>query len=1346
MTRKLRLIVPFLLLFAGTASSQDYVPAELEGWQQWVLEGREYLECPFHFDRRATERGDYLCAWPGTLAIGVTQGGGDFAQQWTVEGDEQWIALPGGLEHWPDRVAANGRAVTVVARNNMPSVRLAPGSYEISGRFVWEERPGVLPLPPESGLLRLVVDGRVVERPELNGNGVFLGERKRDERTVDSVRSVVYRLIADDVPTRLVTRLQIDVSGSVREETFGPVLPDGFVPLSLNSQLPARLEADGRLRLQLRPGSWVVYLNARGPAVLDAVQAWPQGENLPADEIWSYQSNDRLRITAADGPPPVDPLQVGVPGGWETLPAFRVAAGETLAITERSRGVLAASNELALERTMWLDFGGEGFIVRDAITGAMRTDWRLDMASPYDLLAAAEYGENLLITKGGQEGRTGIEVRSTDVDLETLGKSNTRGAMPATGWETRFAAVKAELNLPPGHKLLTASGVDKAHGSWLDNWKLLDFFLVLIITIAVWRLFTPTAGAVALFALVLSYQEPFAPTWLWLNLLVAIALLRVAPEGRLFQVVRGYQLLSAAALVIALVPFVANQLRIAIYPQLEPQYNQYAIYDMVDEPLAHPGMVATPASVDAGRESVAKLSPFEDAALEEVVVYSNSMPARRFSRHAPNAIVQAGPGVPSWRWNSYRLRWSGPVDTGQEMRLVILPRWLVSFLRFVEVGLLLLFAGLVAAEITGRQWRLPGGLMQGAARAASILMVCSVAWLASPVAEAQTPDPELLQELARRLAEPPECVPRCAEIVTADVRIETASVEVELGIHALEDVAIPLPGSAGGWRPMAVLVNGSADARVIRQADGTYRLRVAPGRQRVILSGPMPTADSVEIPFPTPARVVTVTSEGWAVAGVKDRRLLSGSLQLSRLQREGSEVVRWESSRFPVFATITREIALDLDWGVTTTVNRVAPAEGALTLEIPVVDGESILSGDFEVSDGHVLVTMGPQQRSVSWSSNLPRQSPLSLRTPPDAPWKETWSVGVGNIWHASFDGVPESNIEDRNDGARVAWFDPRAGEELVITASRPEAAAGTTLAFDSVSLDVDYGSRSSDASLVLHYRSTQGAQHVLRLPPEAEVTAVEIDGIEQTLRAQDAELTLPILPGEHLVEVSWRAPGGMSWRTLTPAVDLGAPASNIELAISRPVNRWLLGTTGPQLGPAVLYWPELVALILFAVILGRIGLSPLGTRHWLLLGLGFSTFSWSVLALVAVWLFACGLREKLGAGGLDWWRFNLVQLAIGGLTVIALLAIVTTLPQGLLGTPDMHVTGHNSFGTELGWFADRSDSLLPVASAFTVPMWIYKALILGWALWLSFSLVRWLPWVWRCFSGDGFWRKQVKA
>ena len=145
------------------------------------------------------------------------------------------------------------------------------------------------------------------------------------------------------------------MSGGVREESFGPLLPEGFVPLWLNSPIPAKFEADGTL-LQVRPGSWEIELAARGPKVLDAIQTPAVGRNLPGSEIWSYRANDRLRVSAVEGLPPVDPLQSGVPRQWASLPAFRVEAEALFAIAERSRGLVSPSNDLQLKRTIWLDF------------------------------------------------------------------------------------------------------------------------------------------------------------------------------------------------------------------------------------------------------------------------------------------------------------------------------------------------------------------------------------------------------------------------------------------------------------------------------------------------------------------------------------------------------------------------------------------------------------------------------------------------------------------------------------------------------------------------------------------------------------------------------------------------------------------------------------------------------------------------------------------------------------------------------------------------------------------------------------------------------------------------------
>lgn len=1329
---------------SDSRADEVFVPPALEEWREWVLQDHTYRQCPLLNNSNAAGPGDFVCAWPGQLEIDVDAERGRFTQSWTVYAEETWLPLPGDGAYWPDSVTADGRSIQVTDRNGTPSVRLGPGNHRFSGQFEWDQRPRELRIPPQSGLIALQVDGRAIENPHRRDGRLFLGEARGTGRVVDAVTTEVYRLLIDDVPTRLTTRIRIQVSGSVREETFAPALPDGLTPLALASQLPARLEADGRLRVQLRPGAWEIALTARADRVLDTLTLPQAEQNLPEVEIWSYRDEPALRVTAPGGLDPVDPRSTDVPDDWRDYPAFRITPGDTLEIVERSRGMAAGDNRLSLDRRLWLNFDGDGFVATDAVSGKMRTGWRLDMPSPYRLLSASERGQELLVTRGVSGESTGVELREADVKLQSLASKSGRGEMPVTGWDTRFASVATTLFLPPGHKLLAAPGVDNAGASWLGRWQLLDLFLLLIITVASWRLFGRTAGLVVLLALGLSFHEPEAPVWSWLNLLAAIALMRVAPAGRLRQTVRTYLALSALTLVLMLVPFLATQLRIAIYPQLEPQ-------TLPVVPLARTLPVAemqAPASMPAkaARDLAAGVVSSDESAIQEVMV-TGQKARQPLARYAPDAILQAGAGMPDWQWNAYALRWAGPVDADQTMRLLILPRWAVTLLRFVEVALLLSFTAILAAEIFRRRWRLPGGLAIGS-RSAGILLAglfLGAGLTQAPDVHAEIPDPDLLHELETRLTAPPDCVPRCAEIADARIDVSANNISMRLGIHALEAVAIPLPGNERGWRPQLVALEGASKVEVLRRGPGILWLHVPAGRHVVNLGGRTGDADSLEIAFPSPPRVVRVSSEGWLVDGVRDRRLTSGALELTRQRQERDTPVaaRWESSRFPAFASVRREFGLGLvDWELTTVVERVAPAQGVLTMELPLVEGELVTSDNVTVEAGRVLVSMPAGARQFVWRSTLPPGGELTLSAEDGAPWREIWSFGISNTWRVEFDGVPESDPDYTFATRRMPVFYPRGGESLTMTASRPEAVPGATLAFDSVDLDVEQGVRSSTMTLELDYRSTRGAQHVLRLPEDAAVTEVRIDGSVEPIRAEQGVLTMPVVPGEHRVSVRWQSDRPVGMAMSTPVVDLGAPASNIELGVSLPGNRWLLATSGPRIGPAVLYWSELALLIVFAVVLGRIDWTPLGTRHWLLLGIGFSTFNWPVLGMVIGWLLICGARERWRTN-LDRARYNLVQIGIATATVVSLLAIVVSLPAGLLGRPDMHVRGFGSGDRQLSWLADASESVLPVATAWSLPMWTYKTLILAWALWFSFALLRWLPWVWQGFAREGLWRSK---
>src|SRR6185503_20383203 len=95
-----------------------------------------------------------------------------------------------------------------------------------------------------------------------------------------------------------------------REMLLGRALPDHFIPLSLDGPLPARLEPDGRLRAQVRPGTWTLELTARSVSALESVRRPDSGV---AEEVWSFEPVDRLRASAIEGPSSIDPSQANVP-------------------------------------------------------------------------------------------------------------------------------------------------------------------------------------------------------------------------------------------------------------------------------------------------------------------------------------------------------------------------------------------------------------------------------------------------------------------------------------------------------------------------------------------------------------------------------------------------------------------------------------------------------------------------------------------------------------------------------------------------------------------------------------------------------------------------------------------------------------------------------------------------------------------------------------------------------------------------------------------------------------------------------------------------------------------------
>ncbi|HEX4446911.1 MAG TPA: hypothetical protein VH044_09250, partial [Polyangiaceae bacterium] len=230
------------------------VPEPLRPWTAWALDGKEDEGCGPLLGRADTTR----CAWPSRLELTLDERGGHFTQAWHVD-VARWVPLPGDAKRWPSEVKLDGKAAVVLhgTGSEGPSVEMHAGDHVVSGAFAWDSLPESLHVPPETGLLTLALRGAAVPWPNRDAQGtVWLQKDASKDATGDgnALEVVVHRKIADDVPVLLTTRVELHVAGKNREELLGKALPAGFVPMALDGPLPARIEPDGRLRVQVRPG------------------------------------------------------------------------------------------------------------------------------------------------------------------------------------------------------------------------------------------------------------------------------------------------------------------------------------------------------------------------------------------------------------------------------------------------------------------------------------------------------------------------------------------------------------------------------------------------------------------------------------------------------------------------------------------------------------------------------------------------------------------------------------------------------------------------------------------------------------------------------------------------------------------------------------------------------------------------------------------------------------------------------------------------------------------------------------------------------------------------------------
>lgn len=1326
----------FLLLlcqpYVAAGFDSRTLPDVLKTWIPWVLSDQSQFDCPFFLSDFQQKQ----CSWPGPVKLDLHDRNGRFSGEWTLY-QPDWIDLPGDNQHWPQYVSINQKPAVVIQHQEKPAIWMPAGQYQVSGEFSWDKLPERLAIADNSGLIQLSLNGKTVPYPRIDQGALWLRNPIEASTAIqqDSLDLQVFRQIIDDNPLQIATRLELNVSGRAREINLPYALLPAFIPILLDSPLPARIEADGRLLLQVRPGHWNITLQARHPQALSQLDLPIQDPSWPESELWAFQAMPALRLVEIEALPGVDASQTNLPVEWRHLPTYQIKQGQSMRFKLIRRGDPEPEpNQLSLQRKLWLDFDGGGYSASDRISGKMSRDWRLNALADIQLGQVLMNGQNQLITQLS-DTQQGVEVRRGNIQLQADSRIQSGIArLNAVGWRQSFQNAQAELNIPPGWRLLAVSGVDNDPDSWLTRWSLLDLFLVLIVALAVARLWCWQWGLLALLSLVLFWHEAEAPRWIWLNTLAALALLKALPANRFSKWVKWYRNLCWLSLLLIVIPFMIAQIRIGIYPQLERPWQPIQPIPYADDSVAP--------SQELAEERLAMSAPASSAPrpLRKMLdkAYSgmadSAGSATNFDRIDPEANLQTGPGLPQWQWQTVQLSWNGTVDSQQQVRLWYLsPAWNLP-LHILQA----LMAALLSLKMLGlinTQWR--------------ISLPKLTVWLLLPLLVTPTgdswadiPDQTLLDQLKARLLQAPECLPACAQIADMSIRIKPDDMQIQLSVHAQEPIAVPLPAQLQQWFPEQILTDGHPAQALLRQDDGSLWLGLERGVHEVILRGRHTPQYKFTLPLALLPQQTQIDSEGWRVDGLYEDGKTGPQLEFTRLNPQANQAVNnLPQTTMPAFVRIERTLQLGLDWRIATRVVKLAGSDSPVVLELPLLKGEAVTSAEVRVKDGKVLVNLPAGQARLEWQSLLEKREQLQLTAADNTAWSELWRADVSPIWHLQTSGIAVVHHQDQQ-GVWLPEWRPWPGESVSLHISRPQAVPGATLTIDKSELSVVPGKRSQQVSLDIQLRSSKGGQHNLLLPPQAVLQSVAIDGISQPVRQKEQTVTLPVRPGAQHITLNWQTPREQSAILTTPSVNLGIASVNSHIRVSSGEDRWVLFTFGPKFGPAALIWGLLAVLLLLAAGLGKTHITPLKTWHWFLLLLGLSQIHIAAGLLVVAWIFALGWRASYRSESHAY--FNLTQVALGLLTLLSVLLLFAAVQQGLLGEPDMQITGNQSTAQNLNWYQDHSTATLPSATVIAVPMLVYRVLMLGWSLWMALALLNWLQWGWSCFVQGGIWKSKA--
>lgn len=1369
------------------ADNDTYVPDSLKPWVDWVLEDNPHVSCPI----RATDGVRLNCIWVRETIVHVSRDdtfGATFELK-VLAFAESTLQLPYSQSFKPQNFTLNGQEVAIGGGNSVPELQVPVGSHILKGELFWtkESEPRYLEIP-RSGIVRLTIDGELMNHPSLQAGGSrlwFSNEISETPTTTtpDSENVRVFRHFVDDIPQTLTTYIAVTVTGNPRTLDFGRVIADQYQITNLSSRWPAILSNEGNLVVQVSPGSNDIRINARATDQLSSIRYHRASLLWPNFEYWGIQPRHDLRIIRVEGAQRTDLSQVNAPRPMRQLTGFVLSDEDELKLIEEQRGsVQPYASKFDISRNIWLSFRGDFFTVVDSIWPDIATAQRV--TSSIRLGAVRINGSSRLITydDSSEEQLTSIYLKPADTLVASISRVPVSEPLPPNTWSVEAEYVNAKLHLPPGRMLLWSTGIDEVEGSWLSKWGIWDVFVVLLLLCLVWGLGGWKWTAIVAGTVLIGYQLDQAPTIGWVLLAGVCYALKAIRHLTLNKIANVSFWVIFVVVATACIFHASISVRNALHPQLAAQSptfqeqvaslfeRRYSAEDIErlgvtelsdffrqipeqfnsttpldSEELAQlrsqglgeesEEVVITGSRLAApkARTMISSLSSDLSLGLSESQVTAPS-PSFDFDPTIPIAI-QTGPGRPNWQWQEIIMAWHGPVAQDRKMDLVLLAPWMTRILYVLSaLSTLTVLSYFLYLRVPGiknclRTVRL------GTSGVTSLVLL-GVLFNPQDV-YADIPDADLLQELENRLLALPDCLSNCAYLEEAEVTLTDTVLTIGMQIHAEDRVAIPLPNENGTWNLVDVR-QGRNQLPLLRERSKLYTL-LDEGVHVITLTANIDDLNQLDVAFDLIPGHLEIDAANWRVEGVirgqiGDRKLTFNRLNPMEIDDTSSPVTNFTPLEITPYVSVQRQIVLTYEPTLITSVSRVAPNSGEITVRIPLLPNELVATSGMSVEDEHMVVNLKANQRTIMWESKLEEVTNITLSAPSIAERTERWSIIGSDFWNYSFEGVVPLDV-----GESHSTFIPRSNEVLRVDIQQTQPVPGNSITIDSVNTYHRVDARATASSLRLTILASQPSEIEFTLPEDASVESFQFGGEFQSLPANNVVL-LPVQPGSHQYSIDWNTEHGVSMLYKPPKVSFNQNAVNAHTVIQLPDSRWTVWLAGSSFGTTVAFWSVLIGVLIVSIAISKIPGFALSTRDAVILAIGATLVQLSMLVFVGIWFLAVWLKSRAKEEITRPWLYRTGQVILGGITLLLLYVLLNTIVAALTNDPNMYISGLLSSNHVFAWFSDEIAGVVPTPWVLSFPKWVYFVLILAWSMWLVFALLRWIRDWWQTLKTPVLW------